>query len=121
MAEPRTSSVNRAVKGYPSVRKESQKEPDSESGHTGHRDGYGMGKGKGFKSSYAANATDRPPMREVYARELAWAEQHLPGEYGPFVALAIESLKRRGVAPSTKSVLGHLSALGRDAASRGGV
>jgi len=73
------------------------------------------------KRSYTDISTERTPMRQVYARELAWAEQHLPGEYGPFVALAIESLKRRGVAPSTKSVLGHLSALGRDAASRGGV
>lgn len=113
---PELASSKRKIQSVPL---ESVKNPNGLP--SGSRDGYGMGKGKGFKSSYAANATDRPPMRVVYARELAWAEQHLPGEYGPFVALAIESLKRRGVAPSTKSVLGHLSALGRDAASRGGV
>jgi len=89
--------------------------------HTSGRGGVNRSRVEVATSRQTANATQRVPMREVYAKELAWAEQHLPEEYGPFVALAIESLKRRGVAPSTKSVLGHLSALGRDAASRGGV
>jgi len=65
-----------------------------------------------------ARVTERPPMREVYARELAWAAKHLPGEYGPFVALAIASVKRQGGKPSTGTVMAHLEALGRDAASR---
>lgn len=57
-------------------------------------------------------------MRQVYAKELAWAEKNLPGEYGPFVALALESIKRQGGRPSTGSVMAHLEALGRDAKSR---
>ena len=113
MSAPELSS-KRKIKSVPL---ESEKNPNGVP--NGTRDGYGMGRGSGSKN--VSKVVVRTPMRVVYARELAWAEQHLPGEYGPFVALAIESLKRRGVAPSTKSVLGHLSALGRDAASRGGV
>jgi hypothetical protein len=56
-------------------------------------------------------------MRDVYAKELAWAEEHLPDEYGPFVALAIESVKRQGLKPSTQTVLAQLRATRRDAVS----
>lgn len=75
----------------------------------GTRDGYGMGRGR---------ETIRTPMREVYAKELAWAAEHLPFEYGPFVALGIERIRRRGGSPSTQSVMAYLRELGRDAASR---
>jgi hypothetical protein len=57
-------------------------------------------------------------MRVVYAKELAWAEEHLPDEFPDFVALAIESVKRQGLKPSTQTVMAHLEAIGRDAGSR---
>lgn len=70
------------------------------------------------QSRSITRVTERPPMREVYAKELAWAEANLPDEYGPFVALAIESVKRQGLRPSTATVMDHLRAIGRDAGSR---
>lgn len=70
------------------------------------------------QSPSVRRVTERPPMREVYAKELAWAEANLPDEYGPFVALAIESVKRQGLKPSTATVMDHLRAIGRDAGSR---
>lgn len=82
------------------------------------REGISRSRVQVQKPGYAQSVTDRPPMREVYADELAWAERHLPDEYGPFVALAIESLKRQGRKPSTRSVLEHLRVLNRDAAFR---
>ena len=69
------------------------------------------------KSSWTARATERKPMREIYAKELAWAAEHLPDEYGPFVCLAIESVKRQGLKPSTQTVLAQLRATHRDAVS----
>lgn len=70
------------------------------------------------KRSYTDISTERTPMRERYAKELAWAAEHLPFEYGPFVALGIERIRRRGGSPSTQSVMAYLRELGRDAASR---
>lgn len=105
MAEPRLSSV----------RPESRRTGTPVSGVT---PGTGTGRGTGRVGSYTARTTERTPMRQVYAKELAWAEKHLPGEYGPFVALAIASVKRQGGKPSTGTVMAHLEALGRDAASR---
>jgi hypothetical protein len=61
---------------------------------------------------------DRPPMRERYAAELAWAGKHLPDEYGPFVALGVARIRRQGGKPSVDSVMAYLRDLGRDAASR---
>lgn len=81
----------------------------------------GMNRGRvevAGKSNWTARATERTPMRVVYAKELAWAEANLPDEYGPFVALAIESVKRQGLKPSTATVMAHLVAIGRDAGSR---
>jgi len=97
------------VRGYEPapVRKESQNPSQSDSGMGWDRGGQGRN-----------TKLDRTPMRQVYAKELAWAERHLPGEYGPFVALAIESVKRQGGQPSTGTVMAHLEALGRDAKTR---
>lgn len=70
------------------------------------------------KSRYTETVTDRKPMREIYADELAWAARHLPDEYGPFVALGVARLKRQGTEPTVEKVLAYLRELGRDRASR---
>ena len=54
------------------------------------------------------------PFGVKWAKELSWAEQHLPDEHPGFVAVAIQTMKRSGVPVTTKSVLAHLVASGRD-------
>ena len=58
--------------------------------------------------------TDVIPFKVKWAKELAWAAEHLPEEHPGFVAVAIQTMKRSGVKPSSKSVLAHLEASGRD-------
>lgn len=104
MGEPRLSSV---------VRSESRRTGTPVSAVT-----PGTGTGRGSGRSFTQRNTERIPMRERYSAELAWAAEHLPNEYGPFVALGIERVKRRGGTPSTKTVMAYLESLGRDAKSR---
>ena len=67
------------------------------------------------QSRSISRVTTRPPMRERYAAELAWAGKHLPG---PFVALGVARIRRQGGKPTVDSVMAYLRELGRDAASR---
>lgn len=107
MTAPRTSSV-RKVHGIPT---ESEKNPEGFQAPRvppGTRDGYGMGRGTGFKQP------ERPPLAESLAAEFAWAEKHLPREHTGFVVAAICSLQFAGAPVSTGSVLARLKATGRD-------
>lgn len=79
-------------------------------------DGYRSRKrSKGWKPELEP---DRPPFEELKAKQLAFARKHLPREHGPYVAVAIDSLKMAGIKVTTGSVMARLKASGRDHAAR---
>lgn len=116
MSEPRLRSDDRNLPAFQSLSAVSHNGQTDPVTPAGVRVGSGNGSGRG-KSSWTARATERTPMREVYADELAWAEKYLPDEYGPFVALAIERVRGQGLKPSTQTVMAQLKATRRDAVS----
>lgn len=67
MADPRTSSGSRSVRGFP-VRMESRSGQKTESGRTGHRDGMGR---DGMGSRYRLPQPPDSPARTEQA-EAAW-------------------------------------------------
>jgi len=105
---PGASSGRSHVRGYSPapVRSESHEPSQRDSGMGWDKDGRGRGT--------ASKNTHHVPWSVKCARELAWAEKHLPDEYPGFVITAIQRLQGRGVAPSTGTVMAYLRELGRD-------
>jgi hypothetical protein len=57
---------------------------------------------------------DLIPLAERWAKELAFAAEHLPDENPGFVAVAIGTMRKAGKPVSKNTVLAHLKASGRD-------
>ncbi len=109
MADPRTSSGSRSVRGFP-VRTESQFGQNSESGPTGHRDGMGRA-GRGREDYHRATRKSA----ELMARAVQWAKANLPNESrNRAVAAFLAERGRLKRDPSTAEVLARLKAWGHD-------
>jgi hypothetical protein len=65
---------------------------------------------------YNAGRSEKAEVK--YAAEFAWAKEHLPAEYPPFVVNAIHAVINSGGSPSTKTVMARLEATGRAASQR---
>jgi hypothetical protein len=65
---------------------------------------------------YNAGRSEKAEVK--YATELAWAKEHLPDEFPPFVVNAIHAVINAGGKPSTKTVMARLEGTGRAASQR---
>jgi hypothetical protein len=109
MAEPRLSSAGRNLPAFQGV-SESKPNQQPEGVPPGHRvrvrEGYGS-------SSWKPTPDDRPRFEVRKAKEIEWAERHLPGEHLTFVVTAMDMLKLNKQPVSVKSVMARLESTGR--------
>jgi hypothetical protein len=110
MTDPRVRSGVRKVKGVTRENNVSHTGVTTPRSPAGHRDGYGMGRGR---------AEELPPLTERRAREFNWATQHLPDEHTGLVVSALISLELAKEKQTTKTVMARLEAQGRTAKQMG--
>lgn len=59
-----------------------------------------------------------PALTKRKQADLAWANQHLPGEHPPYVVAAMDSVRVSGREPTPGAVMDRLRAVGRDRTTR---